>query len=83
MKLLKDILYKCPLVDVKGSTNIAIEAIIADSRTVEKQSLFIATKGTQFDSHKHINEVIAKGAVAIICETYPNEIFDIDDVLSY
>jgi UDP-N-acetylmuramoyl-L-alanyl-D-glutamate--2,6-diaminopimelate ligase len=74
MKLLKDILYKAGLIEVEGSTNVAITAISFDSRKIEKDSLFIAVKGTLSDGHKYINETITKGAIAILCENFPKEL---------
>lgn len=74
MKLLKDVLYKAGIIEVVGSTNIAITALSFDSRKIEKDSLFIAVKGTQSDGHKYITETINKGAIAILCEEIPNEI---------
>jgi UDP-N-acetylmuramoyl-L-alanyl-D-glutamate--2,6-diaminopimelate ligase len=76
MKLLKDIIYRSPLVDIKGTTNVAIASISADSRRIEKHSLFIASKGTLNDSHQFIEEVIKKGAIAIICENFPEIIHE-------
>lgn len=74
MKLLKDILYKAGIVEVVGSTNVAITALTFDSRKIEKDSLFVAVKGTQNDGHVFINDVIAKGAIAILCEELPAEL---------
>lgn len=74
MKFLKDILYKCRLQQMNGSTNVAIEHIASDSREVKTFSLFIAVKGTQTDGHEYINKAIDQGAVAIVCETLPNEL---------
>lgn len=74
MKLLKDILYKAGIIEVVGSTNVAITALSFDSRKVEKDSLFIAVKGTLSDGHKYINDTINKGALAILCEEFPSEI---------
>lgn len=71
MKLLKDILYKTRVQEIFGTTNIAITAISFDSRKIEKDSLFIAIKGTQSDGHKYIEDTIAKGAIAILCEELP------------
>lgn len=76
MKLLKDILYKVGLTEVIGSTNIAITAISFDSRKIEKNSLFVAVKGTLSDGHKYIDDTITKGAVAILCEELPQNIND-------
>jgi len=74
MKLLKDILYKAGIIEVAGSTNVAITAISFDSRRVEKDSLFVAVKGTLSDGHKYINDTLAKGAIAVLCEEFPEEI---------
>ncbi len=76
MKLLKDILYKAGLIEIIGSTNVAISAISFDSRKIEKDSLFIAVKGTLSDGHKYIDDTIAKGAVAVLCEELPQNIND-------
>ncbi len=73
MKLLKDILYKAGLIEVVGSTNIAINTISFDSRKIEKDSLFVAVKGTLSDGHKYIDDTIAKGAIAILCEELPTQ----------
>lgn len=74
MKLLKDILYKAGLLEVVGSTNITVSAISFDSRKIEKDSLFVAVKGTLSDGHKYIDETISKGAIAILCEEFPKQI---------
>ncbi|HEY0031239.1 MAG TPA: UDP-N-acetylmuramoyl-L-alanyl-D-glutamate--2,6-diaminopimelate ligase [Bacteroidia bacterium] len=76
MKLLKDILYKAGLIEVVGSTNVAIMGISFDSRKIEKDSLFVAVKGTQSDGHIYINDVIVKGAIAILCEELPEILND-------
>jgi UDP-N-acetylmuramoyl-L-alanyl-D-glutamate--2,6-diaminopimelate ligase len=71
MRLLKDILYKAGAIELHGSTNTAIMSITADSRKVEKNSLFVAIIGTVSDGHKFIETAVEKGAVAIICEQLP------------
>jgi UDP-N-acetylmuramoyl-L-alanyl-D-glutamate--2,6-diaminopimelate ligase len=80
MKLLKDILYKAGIVEVHGSTNVAIAALTFDSRKIEKDSLFIAVKGTQVDGHQYISEVAKKGAVAVLCEDFPA---DLNEKITY
>ena len=66
MKLLKDILYKVGIVKVIGSTDITIEHITFNSRDVQKNSLFIAVKGTKTDGHNYIEQAIISGATAIV-----------------
>jgi UDP-N-acetylmuramoyl-L-alanyl-D-glutamate--2,6-diaminopimelate ligase len=71
MKLLKDILYKAGLLDVAGSTNVAIASITFDSRKVQKDGLFIALRGAKADGHHYIEDVVTKGVVAVVCEEFP------------
>ncbi|NQY66803.1 MAG: UDP-N-acetylmuramoyl-L-alanyl-D-glutamate--2,6-diaminopimelate ligase [Flavobacteriales bacterium] len=74
MKVLKDILYKAGIVDIIGSTDIAVQSIHSDSREVGEESLFIAVKGIQVDAYKYIGQTILEGAIAIVCEKMPSEI---------
>jgi UDP-N-acetylmuramoyl-L-alanyl-D-glutamate--2,6-diaminopimelate ligase len=71
MKLLKDILYRSRILDVIGTTNLAIEKVCFDSREVTKFSVFVAVSGTTVDGHDYIESAIQKGAVAIVCERLP------------
>ncbi|MBP6334681.1 MAG: UDP-N-acetylmuramoyl-L-alanyl-D-glutamate--2,6-diaminopimelate ligase [Bacteroidia bacterium] len=72
MKLLKDIIYKTGIVDISGPTDIGIAEVCFDSRKVREGSLFVAVKGTQSDGHAYLDQVIEKGAVAIVCEKWPS-----------
>lgn len=76
MKLLSEILYKTRMEEILGSTNVAISSVTFDSRTVKKDSLFIATRGTHVDGHKFIDKAIESGAVAVVCEELPAVIKD-------
>ena len=48
--------------------------VVLDSRLLEKDDIFIATKGEKVDGHKFISSVFGKGALAVICENVPEEI---------
>ncbi|MBP1682936.1 MAG: murF, partial [Ignavibacteriaceae bacterium] len=37
-----------------------------DSRNIKKNTLFIAIKGERFDGHDFIDEVVKKGAAAVL-----------------
>ncbi|MEZ0005181.1 UDP-N-acetylmuramoyl-L-alanyl-D-glutamate--2,6-diaminopimelate ligase [Flavobacterium sp. 28YEA47A] len=74
MIILKDILYKVAIEAVKGSTEIAINAINFDSRKIETNDVFVAIRGAVADGHEYIETAIGKGAVAIICDTFPENI---------
>jgi len=76
VKLLKDILYKSRITEVRGSTNIAVESITMDSRAVKSFCLFVAVKGVSTDGHAYIENAIKGGAVAVVCEAIPAEVND-------
>ncbi|MBI3512349.1 MAG: UDP-N-acetylmuramoyl-L-alanyl-D-glutamate--2,6-diaminopimelate ligase [Bacteroidetes bacterium] len=71
MKLLRDILYKSRLLEVRGSTNVAVVSMTFDSRKAEKDGLFIAVRGTVADGHDFISKAEELGVVAIVCEEFP------------
>jgi UDP-N-acetylmuramoyl-L-alanyl-D-glutamate--2,6-diaminopimelate ligase len=56
-----------------GSTDIDIDSVQIDSRKVQKDSLFIAVKGSGADGHQFISKAIDEGAIAIVCETMPTQ----------
>lgn len=71
--LLTDILQNVILLKNIGETEIEITSIQFDSRKVEADCVFVATKGTASDGHQYIAMAIEKGAVAIVCEEIPAE----------
>lgn len=73
MAQLKDILYKVTINAVVGNTRVDINAIDFDSRNIVQGDVFVAIKGTQTDGHQYIDLAIEKGAIAIVCETLPED----------
>ncbi len=57
----------CKDIDLIGE----VSGVVLDSRKVEKNYLFVATKGERVDGHSFINDVFDKGAMAVICENVP------------
>jgi UDP-N-acetylmuramoyl-L-alanyl-D-glutamate--2,6-diaminopimelate ligase len=80
MKLLSDILYRAGLEEVTGTTNLAVSGIVFDSRKVKKDSLFVATRGTNVDGHAYMDKAIEAGANAIVCEEFP---FQLNERITY
>ncbi len=74
MKILKDILYKVAIEAIKGSTEIAINKMDFDSRKIGENDVFVAIRGTISDGHDYIEKAIGLGAVAIVCDTFPETI---------
>ena len=71
MKLLKNLLYGVRLMDVQGSTNLAVESVTTDSRKVRPDSLFVAVRGTHADGHAYLDQAVAAGAKAVVVEELP------------
>lgn len=72
MKSLKDILTQVEVDSIKGSTDIKIGQVSFDSRDISKGALYVAQKGLVVDGHLFIDEVISKGAFAIVCQEIPS-----------
>jgi len=53
---------------VFGSTDVAINQLVFDSRKVKKNDVFIAQKGVNVDGHLYVDKAISLGATVIICE---------------
>ncbi len=68
MPLLKDILYKVPLLEVHGNTHIEVQEICIDSRKAQAGAAFVALQGTQVDGHNFIPKVLEQGCNIIIGE---------------
>lgn len=48
--------------------------VVIDSRLIQPEYIFIATKGERVDGHDFIPQVFEKGALAVICETLPEPV---------
>lgn len=68
----------CKATHISGPSDLLVNDITFDSRKVKANTLFIALKGTKSNGHSFINQAIASGASAILCqdlpETLPNEV---------
>ena len=53
--------------DMPFEDNIEFNAISTDTRSIEKDSLFIAIDGPNFDGNNYIDEAFNKGAVVVLC----------------
>ncbi|MFM7359180.1 MAG: UDP-N-acetylmuramoyl-L-alanyl-D-glutamate--2,6-diaminopimelate ligase [Sediminibacterium sp.] len=71
MANLQQILYKVPLIQTKGSLDVAVRELRIDSRQVQPGDLYVAIRGSQTDGHLFIPAAIAAGATSIVCEELP------------
>lgn len=76
MMRLEDMIKTVPVNETVGKTDREITGIQIDSRLIENGNLFVAVKGTQADGHSYIQRAIEKGASTVICETYPETLYD-------
>ncbi|WP_106831641.1 UDP-N-acetylmuramoyl-L-alanyl-D-glutamate--2,6-diaminopimelate ligase [Parabacteroides pacaensis] len=72
-KDLNELLKAVEVLDVLNLKDQEIAGIHSDSRKIEKDFLFVAVKGTAVDGHTYISKAIEQGAVAIVCEIFPEE----------
>jgi len=72
--MLQELLYTLAIRSVKGSTHREVNALHIDSRNVNDASCFIAIKGAATDGHQYISQAIVQGAIAIVCETMPDDL---------
>ena len=52
---------------LKPKKNIKFKNISIDTRTIKKDSLFIALKGENFNGNKFIEKAFSSGAIAVLC----------------
>jgi UDP-N-acetylmuramoyl-L-alanyl-D-glutamate--2,6-diaminopimelate ligase len=68
---LKDILAEIDFKLLQGDLEQEIKELSYDSRTINKDSLFIAITGFKTDGHVYIDQAVKAGAVAVIVEKEP------------
>ena len=76
MKNLNEILNNVKIESIKVSTEIVINKLEFDSRKLVANDVYIAIRGTVSNGHDFIDKAISLGAIAIVCDTLPNEIQD-------
>ena len=66
---LKKILERLDVKMLQGDTDVEITDLVYDSRKVSKGALFVCVVGANSDGHTYIEDVIAKGAAAILVQS--------------
>ncbi|MCJ7446929.1 MAG: UDP-N-acetylmuramoyl-L-alanyl-D-glutamate--2,6-diaminopimelate ligase [Bacteroidales bacterium] len=69
---LEKILKGIDVISLSGDIKRKITNIGFDSRNTDKNSLFVAVKGSKTDGHEYISNAIESGASAVICEILPD-----------
>ncbi|MCW3160761.1 UDP-N-acetylmuramoyl-L-alanyl-D-glutamate--2,6-diaminopimelate ligase [Chryseobacterium oryctis] len=71
-----ELLKRIPVLEIHGNDTCEVSELVFDSRKVTENSLYIAMRGTVVDGHSFIASSIEKGAKAIICEEFPENIIE-------
>ena len=74
MSILRNILYKVAIEAVKGSTEFNVNKIQFDSRKIQENDVFVSIRGSLSNGHDFIETAINLGAIAIVCDTFPEVI---------
>ncbi|WP_332027755.1 UDP-N-acetylmuramoyl-L-alanyl-D-glutamate--2,6-diaminopimelate ligase [Kaistella sp.] len=72
---LEALLNRIPVLEISERKNPEISEIVFDSRKAVENSLYVAVRGTVSDGHSFIDAAIAKGAIAIVCEVLPENLY--------
>ena len=67
---LKKLLKEIPSLQIRGSKELEISGVCANSKLVAPGNLFIARKGRTSDGAAYIPEAVAAGASAILTDIY-------------
>ena len=70
---IEEILKGIDILSLTGDSEKTVSGIEFDSRKVSEGSLFVAVKGYKTDGHDFIKAALSSGAVAVICETLPED----------
>src|SRR5262245_33113634 len=65
---LKLLAESIPVREIVGPLDREIDGIFYDSRRVQKNGLYVAMRGGQFDGHQFTEQAIERGAAAIVVE---------------
>ncbi len=79
---LKKLLKYFPDIQVKGSKELEVSGICADSRRVAPGNLFIARRGASYDGTRYIPEALSAGAVAILTDLYDPYLKEITQLIT-
>jgi len=70
-KKLSDCIENVDVLQKIGSADPFVENIVFDSRMTGPHAVFVAVRGTRVDGHAFIQDAIASGSIAVVCEEFP------------
>ena len=70
---LQNLISKLDVLETRGNTECDVRGVQIDSRQVGAGDLFVAVRGTVADGHNYIGKAQEQGAVAVVCEAFPDQ----------
>ena len=70
---LKEIVKNLEILEPRADLEMEISGVSYDSRRTQPGDLFVAVRGFESDGHRFIPKAVEKGAVAVLCETAPED----------
>ena len=64
----RELLEGIEVVSLTIPPDMEITQVCADSRAVQKGSLFVAVNGTRCDGERYVTQAMAAGAAGVVCE---------------
>lgn len=71
---LHDLLKDIAIESLQGSMDVEVSGIEFDSRKIRSCEVFVAQTGTAVDGHTFIEQCVAQGAKAIVCQVMPEHL---------
>ena len=68
MMTMAELARALPQAALQGDGRVRFARVSTDSRTTEAGALFVALRGERFDGHDHVEQAVARGAVALLVE---------------
>ncbi len=74
MITLDSLVEEVDILQSKGPLKREVREIQQDSREVGQDDVFVAVKGTRTDGHRYIGQAVDRGAQAIVCEEWTDDL---------
>lgn len=72
--IITELLKRIPVLEIHGDNSREISELVFDSRKITENSLYVAVRGTVADGHSYIASSVEKGAKAVVCEDFPEDL---------
>ncbi len=74
MLMLHDLLAGLDDAEITGTADVAVRRVVADSRVIAPEDLFVAVRGTVVDGHDMVGQALERGATVIVGERHLSDL---------